>query len=62
MTKFLYCARCGRAAWALCFHPVHLLREDITPDEAERIRARYALGKQFNPDHDTTSYRDRNGD
>lgn len=27
-------------------------------EEAERVRARYALGKLHNPNHDTTSYRD----
>lgn len=53
-----YCVRCGEPAYSdKCVHPVGLHTE-ISRDEAQRIRARYALGKLHNPDHDTTSYRD----
>lgn len=27
-------------------------------DEAARVKARYAFGKRFNPNHDEASYRD----
>ena len=55
----LYCVRCGlRYYQARCVHTG--TDEYLDHDEAERIRARYQLGKQFNPDHDETSYRDGN--
>lgn len=59
-----YCARCGVFSinsLGACVHPVTCI-QIIKHDEAERIRARYALGKLHNPDHDTTSYRDGNSD
>lgn len=31
----------------------------MSDQEAERVKARYALGKRTNPDHDETSYRDK---
>jgi hypothetical protein len=31
----------------------------MTDEEAERVKARYAFGVLHNPDHDTTSYRDK---
>lgn len=53
-----YCARCGEVyASNKCPHHGTYAR-DISAAEAERVRARYALGKRSNPDHDTTSYRD----
>lgn len=55
-----YCTRCGEHPFiGNCVHPLSLAKV-ISREEAERIRARYALGKRYNPDHDTTSYRDGN--
>lgn len=60
----LFCARCGclyftfpEMPTAPCVH-VNTADPEIGPEEAERIRARYAFGKLHNPDHDTTSYTD----
>lgn len=54
-----YCARCGEHAYhpLSCVHlPFYLAV--MSRDEAMRVRARYALGKLHNPEHDITSYRD----
>lgn len=51
-----YCSRCGEKFWGCPHHGT--LAYDITAAEAERIRARYALGKLHNPEHDTANYRD----
>ncbi len=48
------CTRCGQR-YDRCLH-LNTHRDDIAPEHAERIRAAYALGKRFNPDHDGTSY------
>ena len=50
------CARCGDWYPACPHTGTHVY--DGTDDEAARVRARYALGRRHNPDHDTTSYRD----
>lgn len=49
-----WCGRCGERV------PCHHLNcSTITDaDHAERIRARYAFGKLYNPDHDTATYTD----
>lgn len=50
------CRRCGRP-YMVCDHvgtPGNVDRE-----HAKRIRAAYLIGKQLNPDHDTTSYYDQ---
>lgn len=59
-----YCARCGEEVWtSRCVHPIQCTADvTISVEEVERIRARYAWGKLYNPDHDTTSYRDGNSD
>lgn len=48
----LFCCRCGRHL--PCTHINCDATEDA--DRAVRIRARYALGREHNPDHDTTDY------
>ena len=61
----MFCRRCGRpythkdADDLGIPHCVHLgtSSSSILLDEAMAIRARYELGRQFNPDHDSTSYR-----
>ncbi|MDE2106576.1 MAG: hypothetical protein KGL39_55690 [Patescibacteria group bacterium] len=50
------CARCGEI-WVTCTHTGTAV-EDMDDDEASRVKARYALGRHFNPDHDAASYRD----
>lgn len=58
----LRCARCGDLFYGnTCVHNGTAV-EDMTDDEAKRVRARYAFGKLHNPDHDTTSYRDQHYD
>lgn len=55
----LRCARCGDLFYGnTCVHNGTAV-EDMTDDEAARVRARYAIGKKHNPNHDETSYRDR---
>jgi hypothetical protein len=46
-----------RALLQLDLRPQHAV-DNMSDAEAERVQARYALGKRSNPDHDTTSYRD----
>lgn len=56
------CARCGENwIWfgQRCGHPENCRVLDMGSHEAERVKTRYAFGKRYNPDHDTTSYRDR---
>ena|SRR5674476_102281 len=53
----LWCARCGSDMAQCCVHEVAVVWNGV---HAERIRARYAFGKLYNPDHDQTSYRDGN--
>lgn len=50
----MFCSRCGQHVLD-CPHPFQL-RRLMHPEHAVRIRARYELGKAFNPDHDTTDY------
>lgn len=58
------CGRCGED-WdpphirRNCVHPFTCRVIDMSDQEAERVKARYALGKRTNPDHDETSYRDK---
>ncbi len=52
-----YCARCGEVL--PCTH-INCSTVDDS-EHALRIRARYALGRVHNPDHDTTDYRDPHG-
>ncbi len=49
-----FCCRCGEVV------PCHHVSCDVIedPDHAERIRARYAFGKRYNPDHDEAIYTD----
>lgn len=49
-----FCKRCGKRT-ETCPHPYHTSAL-MHPELALRIRARYELGKAFNPDHDTTDY------
>lgn len=48
-----FCRRCGHI-YKNCLH----INTGFHADEAraERTRARYELGRRFNPDHDTTDY------
>lgn len=60
--SLLRCGRCGcRYHSSLCPH-TNTEVPDMSDEEADRVIARYALGKRFNPDHDQTSYRDGNDD
>lgn len=52
------CRRCGERFFGTSCKHFGTPTTDMTHEEAERVKARYALGKRFNPDHDTTSYRD----
>lgn len=47
--------RCGKF-YDRCKHINTAMK--MSPEHADRIKARYALGKMFNPDHDNTSYTD----
>lgn len=50
-----FCGRCGQ----LYDHCLHLnCSTTLDPEHALRIRGRYAIGKQFNVDHDTADYSD----
>lgn len=49
-----FCSRCGKRT-EMCPHP-YILSRIMDPAHAVRIRARYEIGKAFNPDHDTTDY------
>jgi hypothetical protein len=52
------CGRCGAPYYTGgCYH-LNTARPTISAAEGDRMRARWAYGKLFNPDHDTTSYRD----
>ena len=59
------CMRCGQiyhspkgtSFGGLCVHN-NTAAYNIDADHALRIQARYALGKQHNPDHDSTQYAD----
>lgn len=53
--RLQHCSRCGQL-YDQCQH----INTMGTADEehAARIRARYAIGKRFNPDHDTAAYTD----
>lgn len=52
------CDRCGSPYFSeQCVH-INTANPDITVAEGNRMRARWAYGRRFNPDHDTTSYRD----
>lgn len=51
------CSRCGQL-FVECIH-FRTGVNDMSDAEAVRVQARYAFGKRHNPDHDTTSYRDR---
>lgn len=57
----LHCKRCGEF-YDHCKHTntydCALAGGEITPEHAERIRARYAFGREHNPDHDTADYTD----
>lgn len=61
------CSRCGQDWWwrwrydgnANCVHTIGCKVVDMSDEEAERVRARYAFGKLHNPDHDNASYRDK---
>jgi hypothetical protein len=53
--KNAFCCRCGQ----LYDHCMHINCTTTGDDEhAERIRARYAIGKEFNPEHDSADYTD----
>jgi hypothetical protein len=55
LKRLTRCGRCGDWFYR-CPHigvPVKMADE-----EAERVRARYAIGRRLNPEHDVTSYRD----
>lgn len=52
-----YCRRCGEPPHK-CRHGFTVGHHTTDPAHAARIRARYALGRIYNPDHDTTSYTD----
>lgn len=56
------CVRCGKTYDACKHLNTHRVVEDATPERVARIRAAYAFGKRFNPDHDTTSYYDQTAD
>lgn len=59
--KNMFCNRCGQDMLH-CIHAFHTNPGLISdPEHAQRIRARYAFGKLYNPDHDTTSYVDAPG-
>ncbi len=51
-SSIYYCCRCGEPL--PCTHINYSIMND--PERAERTRARYALGQELNPDHDTTDY------
>lgn len=52
------CTRCGEIFHSSKCPHNNTLDVTLSEEEAARIRARYAFGKLYNPDHDTTSYRD----
>lgn len=53
-----YCPRCGLDPDDIkCVH-TFIKGVIMTADEASHVRARYEIDRRFNPDHDTTSYRD----
>jgi hypothetical protein len=59
----MFCSRCGSPfmacphIWATGpYEPGVTITRD--KEKAARIAARYAFGRRFNPDHDTTSYDD----
>ena len=52
----MFCCRCG-VKYRNCPH-LNTVDASIDDAHAERIRARYAWGREFNPDHDETSYTD----
>lgn len=56
--RLQYCTRCGQL-YDQCRH----INTGFTTsdDHAARIRARYAIGERFNPDHDTADYTDAGG-
>lgn len=60
--EHLYCGRCGGRYFSGPGDPKcnHTNTADPAVDDthAERIRARWAIGRQHNPDHDETDYRD----
>lgn len=64
-TRSPICMRCGQPYYSrhgsandgICVH-TNTSAYNITSEHALRIQARYALGKQHNPDHDTTLYTD----
>jgi hypothetical protein len=55
-----WCKRCG-ARWSWCNHNANCRSkpDEVDDAHAERIRARYGMGKRLNPDHDSTSYMDK---
>lgn len=56
MSPIAMCSRCGEV-YEGCRH-FQCAMINLTPAHADRVRARYRIGQQFNPDHDTTSYLD----
>ena len=50
------CARCGLPYNSMCCPHRGTALPNVDPEHAKRINAAYLLGRQFNPNHDETSY------